>query len=220
MMWGADNRTATVAIIVNIVKIIRQNLSTTMAANFQSLMTSASSSARFIRAVMNCSSLRMFCSSLCVPLLGKPLASSIVVARIKFGPRFVVTVDALFPPNALPDTFLKSSSMSSTFASRLLDERSFSSSSFIRLFISIVLRVIFLPGRLMPSIQGSHCKNTDLIWKNKSVSTIGVVQKNMCRFIQMCKSHLPRAVRAVVTYPLWHLVNIRRSMVVIEHDHS
>lgn len=44
MMCGADSSTASVAMIVNRVKIIRHSLSTTMAANFQSRETSASSS--------------------------------------------------------------------------------------------------------------------------------------------------------------------------------
>lgn len=41
-------------------------LSTTIAANFQSLMSSASSSAFFILAVMNCNSFNIKCKSLCV----------------------------------------------------------------------------------------------------------------------------------------------------------
>ena len=41
-----------------------------MAANFQSLMISASTSDFFMRPVMNCSSLRIVCSSRCVPLSG------------------------------------------------------------------------------------------------------------------------------------------------------
>lgn len=44
MMCGADSSTASVAMIVNRVKIIRHSLSTTMAANFQSREMSASSS--------------------------------------------------------------------------------------------------------------------------------------------------------------------------------
>merc|ERR1719336_3324189 len=44
---------------------------------------------------------------------------------------------------------LRSSSMSSTLASRLLQAFSFSWSSFILLFMLIVLRVIFLPGLLI-----------------------------------------------------------------------
>jgi len=58
----------------------------------------------------------------------------------------------------------KSSSMSRTLASRDLEERSFSSSSFMRLLNSIVLRVILRPGRPIRKIQGSHCRKTDLIW--------------------------------------------------------
>lgn len=163
IMCGADSSTATVAIIVNKVNMMRQKRSTTMAANFQSLMTSASSSAFRIRAVMNCSSLRMSCRSRCEPLLGIAASSMVVGCRRKPAPKLVVT-DPVFAP---PDTFLKSSSMSSTLASKLLDERSFSSSSFIRLFIRIVLRVIFFPGRPILRNHGNHCKKTDLICNRK-----------------------------------------------------
>lgn len=162
MMCGADSNTATVAMIVNKVKIIRQKRSTTIAANFQSLITSASSSAFFIRLVMNCSSRNMFCRSRCVPELGMAASSMVVGWRMKPLPRLVV-IDAFVPA---PETFLKSSSMSRTFASKLFDDRSFSSSSFILLFIIMVFRVIFFPGRLMPNIQGSHWRNTDLIWRS------------------------------------------------------
>lgn len=163
IMCGADNSTATVAIIVNRVNMMRQKRSTTIAANFQSLMTSASSSAFRIRAVMNCSSLRMSCSSRCTPLGGSAVSSMVVGCgcRRKPCPKLVVT-DPVFVP---PETFLKSSSMSSTFANKLFDERSFSSNSFIRLFIRMVLRVIFLPGRPILRNHGSHCKKTDLIYK-------------------------------------------------------
>ena len=163
MICGADSRTATVAMMVNIVKMMRQKRSTTIAANFQSLITSASSSAFFIRFVMNWSSRRMLWRSRWVPELGIAASSMVVGCLMKPLPRLVVIV-ALFPP----ETLRKSSSMSSTLASKLLEDRSFSSNSFMRLLISIVLRVIFLPGRLMPSIQGSHCRNTVLICKCES----------------------------------------------------
>lgn len=45
--FGADIKTASVAIIVNKVNIIRHNLSTTIAANFQSFAISDSSSSFF-----------------------------------------------------------------------------------------------------------------------------------------------------------------------------
>ena len=56
--------------------------------------------------------------------------------------------------------YLRSSSMSRTFASKLLQAFSFNWSSFILLFIVIVFLVIFLPGLLIRSSQGSHCRNT------------------------------------------------------------
>ena len=81
--WGAEKRTATVVIIVNVVKVIKQNLeniselqhfcplkqhdmylSMTIAANFQSATTSSSSSFTFSLLVMNRISLRIDWSSL------------------------------------------------------------------------------------------------------------------------------------------------------------
>lgn len=58
---------------------------------------------------------------------------------------------------------LKSSSISKTLANNDLDERSFNSNSFILLLNIIVLRVIFLPGRCIRKIHGSHIRNTDRI---------------------------------------------------------
>ena len=62
-MWGAEQRTAKVVMIVNAVKTIRQNLSITIAANFQSPIISASSSCIFIRLVINFSSFKIHWSS-------------------------------------------------------------------------------------------------------------------------------------------------------------
>lgn len=137
------------------VKIMRQNRSTTIAANFQSLITSASSSAFFMRLVMNCNSRKMFCRSRCPADPGIAVSSIVVGCLMKPGPRLVVMV-ALLPPLVAPETLLKSSSISRTLASKLLEERSFSSNSFILLFMRIVFRVIFLPGLLIPNIHGSH----------------------------------------------------------------
>lgn len=83
IMCGAESSTVTVAIIVNSVKTIKQNRSTTIAANFQSLIRSASSSRFFMRPVMNWSSFRIKCKSLCEhPLIE---CSSTVVGRLKLG---------------------------------------------------------------------------------------------------------------------------------------
>lgn len=157
MMCGADSNTATVAITVNNVNTIRQNLSTTMAANFQSLPTSCSSSFFLILLVMNCSSRRIVCSSLWA--VEHPDVSSICELRRKLA----LTV--------LAATWVrKSSSMSNTFANKLLDERSFNSNSFILLLINIVFLVIFLPGLDIPNIQGNHWRNTLLIWNTQHTS--------------------------------------------------
>lgn len=77
--------------------------------------------------------------------------------------------------------------MSSTLARSDLDERSFNSNSFIRLFNMIVFRVIFLPGRPIRRIQGNHCRNTVLICNNlfgtlfymSSISTSGDCKTRM-----------------------------------------
>lgn len=56
----------------------------------------------------------------------------------------------------IPLTCRKSSSISNTLANSDFDDRSFNSSSFIRLLSIIVFLVIFLPGRLIRKIHGSH----------------------------------------------------------------
>lgn len=54
MMWGAENRTVIVAIMVNRVKMIRHILSITIAANFQSLVILVFSSLLFSWSVIIC----------------------------------------------------------------------------------------------------------------------------------------------------------------------
>ena len=63
MIFGADTKTAIVVITVKAVKVMRQNRSITIAANFQSLIISNSSSCIFIRLVINLSSFKIHCSS-------------------------------------------------------------------------------------------------------------------------------------------------------------
>ena len=168
-MWGADRSTATVAIIVNMVKIMRQNLSTTIAANFQSLMSSASSSAFLILPVMNWSSLSMACISLwATEHDALPESSKITAAPRPPLLRNPEEAEVLL----VPVQCRKSSSMSNTLARRLFEDRSLSSISFMRLVMRIVFRVIFLPGRLIPSIHGNHCKNTLLICKGNYKSVL------------------------------------------------
>ena len=60
--------------------------------------------------------------------------------------------------------YLKSSSMSSTLASRLFDDLSFRSSSFILFCIIMVFLVIFSPGRPMRSAHGIHCRKMHLTY--------------------------------------------------------
>ena len=54
IMWGAENRTVMVAIMVNKVKMIRHILSITIAANFQSFVIFVFSSASFNWSVIIC----------------------------------------------------------------------------------------------------------------------------------------------------------------------
>lgn len=63
-MCGAENKTAMVVTIVNVVKIIKQNLSITIAANFQSDSISFSSSIAFSLFVIKRISFNMHLSSL------------------------------------------------------------------------------------------------------------------------------------------------------------
>ena len=63
MIFGAETKTAIVVITVKAVKVMRQNRSITIAANFQSLIISNSSSCIFIRLVINLSSFKIHCSS-------------------------------------------------------------------------------------------------------------------------------------------------------------
>lgn len=61
--WGAAARTASVAMMVNSVKVMRQSLSRTMAANFQSPSTAADSSSSRILSVITFISFRIRLSS-------------------------------------------------------------------------------------------------------------------------------------------------------------
>ena len=54
MTWGAAARTATVAMTVKAVKVMRQSLSSTMAANFQSFSIAAASSSSLNLSVITC----------------------------------------------------------------------------------------------------------------------------------------------------------------------
>lgn len=145
-------------------------------------MISCSSSALLIRAVINCNSLSMWCRSLCWHP-DNEWCSSIVDGREnlkikissrldgdfeslskKFAPGSTYAVDPICVVDPVsPLTCRKSSSISNTLANSDLDDRSFSSSSFIRLVSIIVFLVIFLPGLCILNIHGSHCRNTDFI---------------------------------------------------------
>lgn len=145
--------------MVKNVKPKRQIRSTTIPANFQSDMISWFSSSSRIRRVINRSSRRMLCSSLCVLRHGwkRGVSSPADPPPLPPPPLTVCTGAELF--GCWPR---KSSSMSSTFASRLREERSLSSSSFIFEDMKRCLRVIFFPGRLMRRINGSQVKKSVL----------------------------------------------------------
>lgn len=160
--WGAEASTATVAMMVNRVKTMRQSLSTTIAANFHSFVISAASSSFRILSVIIRSSFRMSESSrwaprqgwwLTVAAIGSSCEPPIRHPGVECGVRSVAG--------------LKSSSISRTFASRLLEDRSFNSISRIWSRIlavaAIVFNVILSPGRLILRNHGSHCRNTTRI---------------------------------------------------------
>ena len=67
---------------------------------------------------------------------------------------------ALFLKKEKGETNRKSSSMSSTLASKLFEVFSFNSNSRIRFVIIMVFRVIGFPGRCIRNIQGSHWRNS------------------------------------------------------------
>ena len=94
--------------------------------------------------------------------------------------------------------YLRSSSISRTLASKLLQAFSFSCNSFILLFIVIVFLVIFLPGLLILSSHGSHWRNTLFTWNSKMSTQLHLV----------CS----------ISYPSWHDVCFCCSVMVIEDN--
>ena len=73
MTWGAAARTTTVATTVNILKVIKHILSSTMAANFQSFSIFAASSSLRILSLITRISFRILTSSRCMPEWAKLL---------------------------------------------------------------------------------------------------------------------------------------------------
>lgn len=166
-------------------------LSTTIAANFQSLISSASSSAFLIRFVINSNSFNIKCRSLWLQVgwcsstvFGRPKLNWITTTTTKIikiseqkrifflfhsrqRDKEKLEEKIYLEPMAVCDELIpicrKSSSISSTLANNDFDERSFSSNSFIRLVNNIVFLVIFLPGRDILNNHGSHCINTAFI---------------------------------------------------------
>ena len=67
------------------------------------------------------------------------------------------------------ETNRKSSSMSSTLASKLFEVFSFNSNSRIRFVIIMVFRVIGFPGRCIRNIQGSHWRNSVRTCRHKYI---------------------------------------------------
>lgn len=157
IIWGAEKSTAIVAMTVNSVKIMRHSLSTTMAANFQSFVTSAASSSFRSLSVITRSSFSISVSSLWGPRqeCNTPPPSSCPLRNVWLED----CSDCSVP-------WRKSSSMSRTFANRLLEERSFSSSSLsckdFRLS-DVSLPPLPPPGRLILSKHGNQCRNSDFI---------------------------------------------------------
>ena len=169
-MCGAEKSTAIVAITVNSVKMMRHSLSTTMAANFQSFVTSAASSSFLNLSVITRSSLRIRVSSRWGPKHEDPPpppCSSVPPppppsSWWAWAPRRNPAADTALDVWSVPPWCLKSSSMSSTLARRLLEERSFSYSS--RICSDFLDESDSLQGRLIRSKQGSQCKKMVFIW--------------------------------------------------------
>lgn len=169
-MCGAEKSTAIVAITVNRVKMMRHSLSTTIAANFQSFVTSAASSSFLNLSVITRSSLRMSVSSRWGPRQDElpPLPCSSVPpppppsSWCVWAPRRNPVVETAPDVWSVPGWCLKSSSISNTLARRLLEDRSFNSSS--RICRDFRDESGSLPGRLILNMQGSQCKKIVLIW--------------------------------------------------------
>lgn len=177
MTWGAAAKTAAVAIKVNRVKAMRHSLSRTIAANFQSFSIAEDSSSSRILSVITRISFKIRLSSLCTPG-GKEVPRALSsVGGGRFG-SLSKLICLMNPPllccggcawdgwwgwtwlwGSVEDG-LKSSSISSTFASKDLEDFSFKSNSFILFCIMIVFRVIFSPGRDIRSSHGIHWRNT------------------------------------------------------------
>jgi hypothetical protein len=158
IICGAENSTAIVAIMVNRVKIIKQSLSTTMAANFQSFVTSAASSSFLYFSVITRISLRMSESSRWDPIQLCTICGSSCPPPPDTLRKPVVLEDCNVP------VWRKSSSISNTLARRLLEDRSFSSSS----LSCSVLRGSGSPlGLLILKIHGIHCRNISLTYGTK-----------------------------------------------------
>lgn len=187
-MWGAARSTAMVAITVNAVKVSKQSLSSTIAANFQSFSIAAVSSSSLILSVMTRSSLRIRLNSRKAPggklLSSWPDAEEFIPGSDGMPPALGTLANAfeLFPVALFicggcvwegwwgwmweecgnVEEGLKSSSISSTLANRLLEDLSFRSSSFILFCIMMVFRVIFSPGLPILRAQGIHWRKTHL----------------------------------------------------------
>lgn len=170
MMWGAEKRTAMVAITVNRVKMNRHRRSTTMAANFQSFVISSASSVLRSLSVMWCSSLRIKVSSRCGPRQPAPAAAAAAWWSSVPPPAPPSSACRRYPAPGTPDDMgcpgsvpwcRKSSSISNTFANRLLEERSLSS----KLWGDFLepgeppAGVSSGKGLDILRMQGNHCRN-------------------------------------------------------------
>lgn len=280
--------------MVNKVKRIKQMRSTTMAANFQSLLTRLSSSSCRILSVITRSSFKIPDNSrwdpkqLCNEMLSSgPMAIWILISTIMssfvgllfflrrdkktkkkkkkeateqedlffrcvyipwFGARPPLGVEttrgnpagtpilrAIPLPTELRVQLCcrKSSSMSSTLASKLRDERSLISISLICLLLEadvadddVTPPAADLPrgdsslshGRLILNIQGSQMRNTVRTWNNcvsfnKHTSSSITVSGCACHYVIIFISD-------DISYPWCHLVGVRVTMVVIENQHG
>ena len=185
MTCGAAQRTATVASMVKTVNKIRQSLSKTMAANFQSPSTEEDSSSSLIFSVINFISLRIRPSSFFSELGTFELSSVMVGFGTDLKKPYLIGWSKLLLYHlsvillgiggllwlgwtdwkyggGLPRNM---SSKSKTLASKDFDDISFCSICFIFFCIIIVFLVIFSPGRDILRNQGIHWRNINWTWK-------------------------------------------------------
>lgn len=182
--WGAEKRQTQVDITVKAVKRMRQTLSTTIPANFHSDIMSVVASSSRIRCVIKRISRKIADSSRCELKHGVTAGFELLLLGTDVGvPSILGPMSCTYPlVDPAPDMVaavapalldplrcnLKSSSMSKTFANRLLEDRSLMFGGLGVLpeaKADAFSRAVIFAGRCIRKIQGSHRRNKDFIWE-------------------------------------------------------